>query len=78
MPGRGIPGGIPPPIGSEVFLTKRDFTTGSGGFEYAAGSMTSVLAYKMLKTLALSCRVAYADWALYLPERGRVMGMSPR
>jgi len=57
MPGGGIPGGIPP-IGSEVFLMKRLLTTGSGGLEYAAGSITSVFAYKMLKTLEFSCRVA--------------------
>ena len=58
MPG-GIPGGIPP-IGSEVFLMKRLLTTGSGGFEYTAGSMTSVLAYRTLKALAVSIRVPYA------------------
>jgi hypothetical protein len=55
MPGGGI-GGAPGspgrpitakggcPIGLAVFLMKRDRTTGSGGFEYAAGSITSVLA----------------------------------
>jgi hypothetical protein len=53
MPG-GIPGGPIPGIGiggMADFLTKRDLTTGSGGLEYAAGSMTSVLAYRMLKVL---------------------------
>jgi len=30
--------------GTALFLTKRLRTTGSGGFAYAAGSMTSVLA----------------------------------
>jgi hypothetical protein len=54
MPGGGIPGGPIPGIGIggiADFFTKRERTTGSGGLEYAAGSMTSVLAYNMLKVL---------------------------
>ena len=57
IPGRPIIGGGGGWIGSAVFLMKRDLTTGSGGLEYAAGSITSVLAYKMLKALAVSCLV---------------------
>jgi hypothetical protein len=56
------------------FFTKRLRTTGSGGLEYAAGSITSVLAYKMLKVLDCPCRVDET----FLPALGRVMGMSPR
>ena len=50
MPGGGSPkppgmiGGGGGGAGTADFLTKRERTTGSGGFEYAAGSITSVLA----------------------------------
>ena len=46
-----MPGGIIGMGGIADFFTNRDRTTGSGGLEYAAGSMTSVLAYKILKVL---------------------------
>jgi hypothetical protein len=45
----GMIGGGGGGAGTALFLTKRERTTGSGGFEYAAGSITSVLAYRMLK-----------------------------
>jgi len=49
MPGGGPPGnegGII--IGSRI-LMKRERTTGSGGCEYIAGNITSVLLYNTLK-----------------------------
>jgi hypothetical protein len=60
--------------GTALFFTKRDRTTGSGGFEYAAGSITSVLAYKMLKVLDWPCFVELTNF----PALGREMGISPR
>lgn len=42
--------------------------------EYAAGSITSVLAYRMLKVEDWPCLVE----GMNLPARGRVIGMSPR
>jgi hypothetical protein len=56
------------------FFTNLERTTGSGGFEYAAGSITSVFAYRILKTLDCPVRVR----AEALPAFGRVIGISPR
>jgi len=61
-------------VGTALFLTKRDRTTGSGGFEYAAGSITSVVAYKMLKVEDCPCFVELTNF----PALGREMGISPR
>ena len=84
-PGGGAPGDIPGIIiggggigGIADFLTKRDLTTGSGGFEYAAGSITSVLAYKILKVLEFACRLEYETLLPDLAALGRVIGISPR